>query len=505
MQHTGEGLAEIDAGGVFVAGNAAAAALCGLDPDDLPGRRSPFRPGAGDGGGDRTAEWEPAAGTVREFSYVLDPVPGTDRWVVAFRDVTESRLHQRRLAAIAKAASRVASERSLTSTLETLAQEVLQADALAGVQILTVNSVGDRLHVMGAAGFGRTSGFFEKLQECHARGARLVTLEALAGGGPVVLPHRYDEVMHDPAWEPMQDFLRHPRWDAFASVPLVARGQLVGVLNAFFAPGRTVGDTDLSFLVAMAEQAAMAVDQASRLERESEVARREERQRLARDLHDSVVQQVFSIMMQAKSLGVLVGRGLPPPPEQVARVAEELSGVAEDVLADLRGMVVELRPVTPAGPGLVPALQSLADTTAARSGLRVTLAVRDPSDELAGLDPDLVEDVYRVVAEAVHNSVKHASASRVAVRLALADSSRRRRLTAEVVDDGIGLGDGSRTAAGAAGSSGFGMTAMRERAARWGGVVRVRDVGGGGTRLRLTLPLPRTVPTGAGAHWAATS
>jgi signal transduction histidine kinase len=243
----------------------------------------------------------------------------------------------------------------------------------------------------------------------------------------------------------------------------------------------------------MAEQAAMAVDHASLLERERDLARREERQKLARDLHDSVVQQVFSIMMQTKSLGVLVRRGLPPAPETVAKVADELSDTAEDVLGDLRGMVVELRPATTDGQGLAAALGSLLDTTAARSGLRTELEVDDAAGELAGLDGGLVEDVYRVIAEAVHNSVKHAAADTLRVRLAMGAHGRRRRLVAEVTDDGRGLHGAEDHDAGVA-SSGFGMTAMRERAARWGGAVRVQEVPAGGTRVRLTLPVPSAVP-----------
>jgi signal transduction histidine kinase len=243
----------------------------------------------------------------------------------------------------------------------------------------------------------------------------------------------------------------------------------------------------------MAEQAAMAVDHASLLERERDLARREERQKLARDLHDSVVQQVFSMMMQAKSLGVLVRRGLPPAPETVAQVADELSSTAEDVLGDLRGMVVELRPATTGGHGLAAALGSLLETTAARTGWATALDVDDAAGELALLDGDLVEDVYRVLAEAVHNSVKHAAAENLRIRLAMTAHGRRRRLVAEVTDDGRGLRGTEDHGAGVA-SSGFGMTAMRERAARWGGAVRVQEIPAGGTRVRLTLPVPSAVP-----------
>jgi signal transduction histidine kinase len=239
----------------------------------------------------------------------------------------------------------------------------------------------------------------------------------------------------------------------------------------------------------------MAVDHAAQRQRERDVARREERQKLARDLHDSVVQQVFSMMMQARSLGVLVERGLPPTPEKVAQVAGDLSSSAEAVLADLRGMVVELRPAATTAGGLAPALRSLVDTTSARTGVAVALETDDPDHELSALDADLLEDVYRVVAEALHNSVKHASASTILVRLSVPFHGRRRRLVAEVTDDGCGLGggDAASRAAGSA-SSGFGMTVMRERAARWGGAVRVRQPATGGTSVRLTLPLPTSLP-----------
>jgi signal transduction histidine kinase len=214
------------------------------------------------------------------------------------------------------------------------------------------------------------------------------------------------------------------------------------------------------------------------------------------------VQQVFSMMMQARSLGVLVERGLAPPPERVAKVADDLSSSAEAVLADLRGMVVELRPATGTERGLLSALHSLVETTRARTELTVELDVDDPAEELSQLDADLLEDVYRIVAEALHNSVKHAAATRVVVHLAVASHGSRRRLLAEVTDDGRGLGGGPDRGSGPA-SSGLGMTVMQERAARWGGVVRVRDLPAGGARMQLTRPLLTSLPTTASGHRTA--
>jgi signal transduction histidine kinase len=200
------------------------------------------------------------------------------------------------------------------------------------------------------------------------------------------------------------------------------------------------------------------------------------------------------MMMQARSLGVLVERGLPPAPDKVAQVADDLSTSAEAVLADLRGMVVELRPAATTAGGLASALRSLVDTTSARTGVAVSLDIDHPA-ELSALDADLLEDVYRIVAEALHNGVKHADATRISVRLTMTSHGRRRRLVAEVSDDGRGMtADHAAAGAGGSASSGFGMTVMRERAARWGGAVRVRQPAAGGTSVRLSLPLPTSLP-----------
>jgi signal transduction histidine kinase len=146
------------------------------------------------------------------------------------------------------------------------------------------------------------------------------------------------------------------------------------------------------------------------------------------------------------------------------------------------------------------------DTTAARTGVPVSLDVEDPAAELDVLDAALLEDVYRIVAEALHNSVKHADASHIAIRLAVAPHGRRRRLVAEVTDDGRGVGAATEAAAEGAdcSSSGFGMTVMRERAARWGGAVRVRQPAAGGTSVFLSLPLPTSLPATDAVTDAAT-
>ncbi|MFG1709457.1 ATP-binding protein [Nonomuraea sp. M3C6] len=499
LEQTPDGLAVISPDGRFVQANPAALSLCGLDPAEVAGAASPFPPHhAGALHEDTETEavtvWESASGSRREFAFRIRQLTDRGERLVAFRDVTESRRHQRRLAAIASAASRVAAKRSLSSTLDALAKEVLEADALASVQILTVNATSERFQVMGMAGFGPAANFFDLLVECREAGADLRMIDAFTSREPVVVPHRYATIMSDPAWEPLREYMRSPEWDWFASVPLMVRGAPVGILNAFFAPGQEIGGTALDFLLAMAEQAAQAVDYAALLEREREVARREERQRLARDLHDSVVQQVFSMGMQVESLGMLSGRDTVVDSAYVMRVAGELGHISKAVLSDLRAMVTDLHPTALADQGLSAALAALAESTMGRTGLDVRISIADPHHELDDLEAELREDAYRVIAEALHNSVKHSHGSLVTITLGLTVRGTQRWLTGEIADNGRGLPAQNPDLPGEEG--GFGMTAMTERVSRWAGHLTARSSPGDGTVVRFVLPLPASLPTG---------
>jgi signal transduction histidine kinase len=494
-----DGLAAMNSEGHIVWLNQVAVRLCGRATQDLIGASAPFtlaRDGGDDptglfedGSAEQVTVWTPAPGVRREFAYRAHRL-STDPSliVVAFRDVTDERQRQRRIAAIARTAAKLASQGSLTATLDALAAEVLQTDALSGVQILTLDDTGHGLRIMGSAGFRHWPDFFDRLMECHRRGAALRMIDALQRSEPVVVANRWAAIRDDPAWEPLHDYLGELKWESFASVPLMIRGTAAGVLNAFFAPGQIVGQRTLEFLVAMAEQAAIAVDYATLLQRERDAARREERQRLARDLHDSIVQQVFSISMQAKSMELLGERGDPVPAEAVRRIADEVGLLSRSALADLRALVHELRPTSSAGlAGLDEAIRALADSTANRSGLRFRLAVGAGLERVKG---EMAEDVYRIIAEAIHNVVKHAEAGAVVIRLNVRDD----QLVTTVTDDGRGIAAEQASAESPGPAARYGLRTMRERAERWGGSVTVKAGKDSGTVVRVTVPLATGIP-----------
>ncbi|TVS99318.1 GAF domain-containing sensor histidine kinase [Amycolatopsis bartoniae] len=381
----------------------------------------------------------------------------------------DARRRQRRLAAIARAASSVADAASLSVTLDVVAREVLQASHLAAVQILRVEH--GAMRVVGKAGFTDADDFAERLEECRKLGARLRFVEAFESRERVVVPHRKAGVLADPHWAPLHAIMGAPDWDTFVAVPLVVRGRAVGVLNAFYSAGEDPNQETLEFLDAMADQAAMAVDSAELLARSRHEARLAERARLARELHDSVVQQVFSMRMHAKALRAQVGSATP---DQVRGVADELLGLAQNALADLRGLVLQLHPLELAGRGLAAAVRTHAESLQAASGVRIRIV----ADELPDLPTGLQDDAYRIVQEALHNVVKHAQATSAVVSIGVAGGT----LTLEVRDDGVGLAGEPRPHA-------LGLVSMRERAQQWGGSMEIGNTAGG-CRVLVRMAVP---------------
>ncbi|MGY5319676.1 GAF domain-containing sensor histidine kinase [Neomicrococcus lactis] len=394
------------------------------------------------------------------------------------------RRRERRAAAVARTAARVASERSLPATLRALAHEILQTDDLAGVQVLTSESSGDKLRMLGAAGFPASQNrtFFDRLMECQARGAHLTMLDALSTGDPVVIPHRYRVVMNDPAWEPLHDYHRYPEWDAFASIPIRVRNTTIGILNAYIAPGRKVDRESLDFLFAMAEQAGLAIDYASLLAHEREAAQRDVRQQLARDLHDSAVQRVFSIGMLVQTLKVLNSTDESKTGKRIQDITLDLEELAESVSKDLRGLVAQLRPSATQGLGLREALSTLTANTHRQTGINFSMNIGSIAEEL---EADLAEDVYHVIAEATHNAVKHSSADLITIALDDDDAGTGAHAVQLTVRDN-GHADPDRAPL----VEGNGLSFMRERVRRWQGQLTIsQDSGEAGTVISAEIPL----------------
>ncbi|XRQ04526.1 histidine kinase [Actinomadura welshii] len=482
LEVAADGMAVLDRHARFTLLNPTGEHILGLPSRDLLGSAAPFDVGV-PGHLCRTP-WATADGRQRDLEYRLAPVPGHG-YAVWFRDVTEIVRQRERLTAIVRAASSVADAGSLRATLDAVAREIVMTANIAAVQILAIDDPSDAVRLLGMAGFGDARDFTERLSACRRLGAEVRFLDAYQNGEPVVVPHRKPMIMADPVWEPLWEVMDHPDWDGFVAMPMIIRGRTLGAINAYYAPREDPGADSLAFLKAMADHAAVAIDTAALLAQ----ARSRERRRLARDLHDSVVQQLFSMRMQAKALRAQLDAD-GADPARVRSGAEELAELSQSALSDLRGLVFELRPLDLGERGLIEAVQACASGLEARTGLIVDV------DAGGDGEPDLAvetqEDLYRIVQEALHNVIKHARAAKAAVRFRRAPGDG---LDIEVTDDGPASAgpDGTADTAEAGEAAGteaatLGLVSMRERAERWGALLTAGPRAGGGWTVRVRLP-----------------
>lgn len=204
----------------------------------------------------------------------------------------------------------------------------------------------------------------------------------------------------------------------------------------------------------------------------------EERQRLARDLHDAVSQAIFSIAMMTAA----ARRQLAADPARAGATMAEVEGLAAVAQREMRALLLELRPVELAGRPLPEALGQFLREIGERYDVAASFGV-----DGVGALPAAVEDgLFRIAQEAVVNAVRHAAPKAVVVRLGVGD----RLCTLEAADDGQGFDTAERPP-----DSHYGLRSMRERAQELGGQLEVRSAPGQGTRVLVRVPLmPAATP-----------
>lgn len=260
-------------------------------------------------------------------------------------------------------------------------------------------------------------------------------------------------------------------------VPMLHRGNGLGVLAAF-DKGTELGpfdSEDEQLLRTFATSAAQAVAlnrsvEADRL-RSTIAAADAERSRWARELHDQTLQSLGGLRV---ALSSIAGRG--DSASKDAGIRQAIEDIELEI-ANLRGIITDLRPSMLDDLGLQPAIEALLDRRR-DTGLEIVSDVNlaDVQSEGGGLDPQLETTIYRLVQESLTNIVKHARASRVRVAIAAGEGA----VIIEVQDDGMGFDPDTHT-------EGFGLAGMRERVYIAGGTVEVTS-GEGGTLVRARLP-----------------
>jgi signal transduction histidine kinase len=259
-------------------------------------------------------------------------------------------------------------------------------------------------------------------------------------------------------------------------LPLVYQKETIGQMRlAPRAPGESFTPADRRLLDELARQAGLAahaVQLTADLQRSYEqqaLAALEERQKLARELHDSVSQALYGIALGLHSARLQLERD----PRKLPESLDYLLSLAEAGLAEMRALIFELHPESLETEGLVAALTRQAAALQARHEIVVSTKLCDEPD----LPLRAKQELYRIAQEAMHNTVKHARANQVLLRL----EQTADWIAMEVQDDGIGF----NTSASFPGH--LGLHSMRERVANLGGTFQIESTPGAGTRTCVRI------------------
>jgi signal transduction histidine kinase len=267
------------------------------------------------------------------------------------------------------------------------------------------------------------------------------------------------------------------RYRSTLLAPLVLKGETVGVVGLTQDEPDYYTQRHVELATAIASQAAIAIDNARLYERAQAAAALEERARLARDLHDSVTQSVFSVGLLARTARTLHERGS----DDLGTTLGRIEVVAQDALSELRALLYELRPAALDDEGLGRALPRLVSAIQARTDT----PIRYTGECHARLGQETETALVRVVQEALANAIKYAQATVITVNLVEASE----RLVVTVEDDGIGFDPAASVTAATAGQGGgLGLRSMRERAAAAGLRLQVDSAPGAGTRITIAAP-----------------
>jgi signal transduction histidine kinase len=255
------------------------------------------------------------------------------------------------------------------------------------------------------------------------------------------------------------------------SVPLMVHGRSVGAINLGTHGPRTVTLEELSLLAAIGHQIGVAVENAQLYEQAQQLAVIKERNRLARDLHDSVAQALYGVTLYAEAAARQLVSG---DVDLATRHLREIRDTAQESLREMRLLIFELRLPMLKEEGLVAALQARLDAVEGRVGLET----RFEADVDGRLSAQIEEGLYRIAQETLNNALRHANARRVTVQL----YQNGRSVVLEVTDDGVGFDPAAAREQG-----GFGLRSMEERAARLGGNLILQSSPGQGTRVRVEV------------------
>jgi two-component system NarL family sensor kinase len=259
-----------------------------------------------------------------------------------------------------------------------------------------------------------------------------------------------------------------------ASIPLYAHGKKLGVMNVASTDWRELSPEDLRLLYTIGDLLSIAIERARLFSKSAESGAIEERNRLAREIHDTLAQGLAGITLQLETADVLLESG--QEAVKIRKTIEQALSLARANLEEARRSVLDLRAAPLEGRTLAQALKALVQESAAKGSLAIEF-------ELVGgerpLPVRIEAGLYRMAQEALANVVLHAAAQQVTLSL----TTLPEQVTLVVEDDGHGF-DPGRTQ-----RDRFGLIGLNERAKLLGGTLQLHSSPGSGTRIEINVPL----------------
>lgn len=413
-------------------------------------------------------------GSEREITWsnMSFEIDGQLHGAAIFRDATEAQDARRNAAALGQAAAQLAGRAAVADILGDLARH-----AIAGTRAMAcaIGLGGDTDELQTGAAVGVPQAFRDISLSNGLRVADLPDGDVVMSNRVAVVPDAKARWLAGPRPD-IGATLQDMDWQAGVHVPLSWGEEVIGVL-AVFLPSTVSGPTEaeLSFYTALGDQAAVAVINDQLLTETGQTSALQERARLARELHDSVSQALFSMTLHARTAQLAMEKQDLPQDGPLGRSVAQLRELSQGALAEMRALIFELRPDALAEEGPLAALRKQAAALSSRTGL---LAAVEGPEERLDVTPATEEHLYRLALEALNNTVKHADARTAAITLTVAGE----RLELAITDDGLGFDTNSER------PGHLGLRTMQERASAVGGTLEVQSQAGIGTTVRVVIP-----------------
>jgi PAS domain S-box-containing protein len=303
---------------------------------------------------------------------------------------------------------------------------------------------------------------------------RLHVEESFAGrafqSGNYVWVNIRDSEPKEPAHK-LQGYPWIPGVTSLFVVPLRVETKVIGVINILDKPGELTQE-DIRVTNLFADQAAIIIEHVRLQDQAEQLAVLEERQRLARELHDSVTQALYSVTLYADAARMAFSA---KKWDALETNLQEVRNMAREAMYDMRLLVFELRPFMLETEGLVSVLRARLAAVEDRAGLKTEVQVEGERRLPIGIE----EELYRIAQEGLNNVVKHAAAKQVRIQIQYDQDS----VWLDMVDDGLGFDTKTADQSG-----GFGLQGIRERVQRLGGSLKIESAPLKGTRLSVWVP-----------------